>query len=484
MQYLRNLPPVLPEILTEAESRQRDELRRQKRRRKNRLYRKRKSQRSKVQQQAIDRQGGLFEYDKLSEEQRASKIFEFGLSTNQYKDRAGHYQSDLRCQEIKENYEANGHKIDEIHNSISSGKGMNYSNWINHCKSAFSAFDVLFSLYSDQEHLRFFHYSNEQAAMQYFLWWFIGNREAKDIVVAVGSARFGKLMKGTVSGPSRKFLKLLSQTVGQYLCIDEFKTTDVCHGCFGTGRVCEQVDCSPSSCPVNVDIQSLFDEGKLNLAYLESVLREMGISDVEFSELETDDDTQFGKRSADEDEIDIEDREEIEGEDVEEKEGEDDCEGTDNRELVDSHFEIVEGPSNSAPDVDDMAIDPGGNIPKPKINCQYWKWEGNGPVYAEGVRRVQLTSKSKTKLLETILKLKKPWRMGWKEDLESMEKRIEAAYEERGIPKGNALRGVKYCYQMWDRDKNAAINISILFWFLRLNGGKRPFAFQRKRSSS
>ena len=74
---------------------------------------------------------------------------------------------------------------------------------------------------------------------------------------------------------------------------------------------------------------------------------------------------------------------------------------------------------------------------------------------------------------------------GWHEE-QDLEERIRLAYGDRGFPKGTPLRGAKRCGRcgiMWDRDLNAAINILIGFWFVRMNQGRRPFPYQRKKDN-
>ncbi|ORY43089.1 hypothetical protein BCR33DRAFT_717823 [Rhizoclosmatium globosum] len=114
---------------------------------------------------------------------------------------------------------------------------------------------------------------------------------------------------------------------------------------------------------------------------------------------------------------------------------------------------------------------------------EIWKREGVGDVYPEDVRRIPLTNSVARAKSKTILKHSKAFRPGWKEHLPLVE-RVKLAFH-AGVPVGSPLRGLKYCHHcgtMWDRDRNAARNIWMCFWYMRLNGLKRPFTMQRKKS--
>ena len=64
---------------------------------------------------------------------------------------------------------------------------------------------------------------------------------------------------------------------------------------------------------------------------------------------------------------------------------------------------------------------------------------------------------------------------------------ILAKYQTRGFPTSTPLRGVKYCHScgmIWNRDRNAARNIALVFLYAKFNPGKRPFAFQRPKGAA
>ena len=112
----------------------------------------------------------------------------------------------------------------------------------------------------------------------------------------------------------------------------------------------------------------------------------------------------------------------------------------------------------------------------------WWEWEGLSDVFGEGTRRVELDLAKPPTLVNDILKYKKSWRMRWKRDVDLQEK-VKLAFR-KGYCVGTPLRGVKHCHccgTMWDRDVNAARNIGILFWFMRMNRLQRPFCLQRYR---
>ena len=111
-------------------------------------------------------------------------------------------------------------------------------------------------------------------------------------------------------------------------------------------------------------------------------------------------------------------------------------------------------------------------------------WEGVGPVMPESPVRVNYTPKRAATLMSSIVKNKKSWMMIDSMDSDALSRAILAKYQTRGFPTSTPLRGVKYCHScgmIWNRDRNAARNIALVFLYAKFNPGKRPFAFQRPK---
>ena len=106
--------------------------------------------------------------------------------------------------------------------------------------------------------------------------------------------------------------------------------------------------------------------------------------------------------------------------------------------------------------------------------------------YYTGSTRIPLKSEAGVRYANTVRNEQKPFRAGWRNDLDH-DARMVLAYGERGIPMiKEALRGVKMCFQcgnIWHRDVNAARNVALVFIYERYHSLKRPFPFQRFKSS-
>jgi hypothetical protein len=93
--------------------------------------------------------------------------------------------------------------VDQANNSISTYKTSDFQKYKAYVKSANRVFPLLYNFQTEVEFLRWERYKASQAAMEYLVSMFVGDlmtKEMKDegynVILVVGSTRFGKMQKG------------------------------------------------------------------------------------------------------------------------------------------------------------------------------------------------------------------------------------------------------------------------------------------------
>ena len=437
--------------------------------------------------------------------------YNYSLTDSHMSDIAKRQTHSKRREQLRVDFEEKHNvNMDEVNNSITSGKGTDPGTILAHANSALKAYKILYPMEKTRFHVRWLQYMSDQKAIDYFIKWFIGGHDRSKIVFILGSARFGNLGKKTVTSLFRKFVKRLKEVI-HVLMLDEFMTTAACSACLLTGVKCSAIDCNP------VDPEDDYFQDKLskfdptaglikrpdgsftfNVNLLDQYLKALGVSSEE--------DGEDLSNELDEDEIEnMVEEDSNSGGGVESEDVDDYLDKGDFSDIISSV--ATEGGTGDVDPISRLESDTGrmestvlvdgdggegGQIEEKKraellkVRANYANWERTGNVYAENQIRVSVDSAAGKKVIGTILKKEKTFRMQKRPDNSLLNDReedvVNEAYRKRGVPVGHALRGVKQCFHcgvLWHRDINAARNILIIFLYMKFNSNTRPFLYKR-----
>ena len=136
---------------------------------------------------------------------------EFSVSTDEWQDASYHNAARATHDRLQAKARASGFDVHQVETSIATSKTCRVDRYLEHVGQSIGNFQRLYTHYKQERWSRWKTYRREQKALHKFCMYIKGNPRAKreDVVVAYGSAQFGRAMKGMRAVPSKKFLKYL-----------------------------------------------------------------------------------------------------------------------------------------------------------------------------------------------------------------------------------------------------------------------------------